>query len=125
MLGMMGGSAGQFAGGPMIHGPITWQQFWLFAGFALVAVAAVVTIATPAGHDARPAGADASVLSMFKPYRTVLTNPQSYLCGFAAGLLFLPTTIGDVIWGVPFLRDGLGVPYAEAVNGRRWSHSAG
>ena len=116
MFGMLGGSAGQFAVGPMIHGFITWQQFWLFAGLALLAIAVVVTIATPAGHDARPAGASTSLLSMFKPYKTVLSNPQSYLCGFAAGLLFLPTTIGDMIWGVPFLRDGMGVPYADAVN---------
>ncbi|MGI4953159.1 MAG: MFS transporter [Janthinobacterium lividum] len=116
MFGMLGGSAGQFAVGPMIHGVITWQQFWVIAGLVLLGVAAVVLVATPAGHDARPAGSDTSLLSMFKPYRIVLTNPQSYLCGFAAGLLFLPTTIGDMIWGVPFLRDGLGVGYAEAVN---------
>lgn len=116
MFGMLGGSAGQFAVGPMIHGVITWQQFWLLAGVALLVVAAVVMIATPAGHDARPAGGGTSLLSMFKPYKIVLTNPQSYLCGFAAGLLFLPTTIGDMIWGVPFLRDGMGVDYAEAVN---------
>ena len=35
---------------------------------------------------------------------------------FAAGLLFLPTTIVDMIWGVPFLREGLGASYTEAVN---------
>jgi MFS family permease len=116
MFGMLGGSAGHFAVGPMIHGFITWQQFWLFAGIALLVVAAIVMVATPVGHDARPVGGERSILSMFKPYKVVLTNPQSYLCGFAAGLLFLPTTIGDMIWGVPFLRDGLGVPYAEAVN---------
>jgi MFS family permease len=116
MFGMLGGSAGQFAVGPMIHGLITWQQFWIFAGIALLVVAAIVMVATPAGHDARPAGGRTSLLSMFKPYRIVLSNPQSYLCGFAAGLLFLPTTIGDMIWGVPFLRDGLGVSYGEAVN---------
>ena len=116
MFGMLGGSAGQFAVGPMIHGFITWQQFWIFAGVALIAVAGVVVIATPAGHDVREPGSDTSLLSMFKPYKVVLTNPQSYLCGFAAGLLFLPTTIGDMIWGVPFLRDGLGVGYTEAVN---------
>ena len=27
-----------------------------------------------------------------------------------------PTTIGDMIWGVPFLRDGLGVGYIEAID---------
>jgi MFS family permease len=114
-FGMLGGSAGQFAVGPMIHGLITWQQFWIFAGVALFVVAGIIFIATPAGHDARPAG-NGSLLSMFKPYKVVLTNPQSYLCGITAGLLFLPTTIGDMIWGVPFLRDGLGVDYTDAVN---------
>jgi len=115
-FGMLGGSAGQFAVGPMIHGLITWQQFWIFAGIALAVVAVVVLIATPSGHDARPAGSSGSLLSMFKPYGVVLSNPQSWLCGFSAGLLFLPTTIGDMIWGVPFLRDGMGVDYADAVN---------
>jgi MFS family permease len=114
-FGMLGGSAGQFAVGPMIHGLISWQEFWIFAGIALLVVAVVVLFATPSGHDARPAGRG-SLLSMFKPYKTVLTNPQSYLCGFSAGLLFLPTTIGDMIWGVPFLRDTLGIGYTEAVN---------
>jgi MFS family permease len=115
-VGMLGGSAGQFAVGPMIHGLITWQEFWIYAGIALAVIAVVVVIATPAGHDARPAGSDQSFLSVLTPYRIVLGNPQSWLCGISAGLLFLPTTIGDMIWGVPFLRDGLGVGYSEAVN---------
>ena len=115
-FGMMGGSAGQFAVGPMIHGLITWQEFWIYAGAALAVIAVVVLIATPAGRDARPAGSSGSLMSMFTPYKTVLSNPQSWLCGFSAGLLFLPTTIGDMIWGVPFLRDGMGIDYADAVN---------
>jgi MFS family permease len=53
---------------------------------------------------------------MFTPYKSVLSNPQSYLCGFAAGLLFLPTTVGDMIWGVSFLREGWHIGYAEAVD---------
>jgi MFS family permease len=114
-FGMLGGSAGQFAVGPMIHGLISWQQFWIFSGIALLIVALVVLIATPSGHDARPVGGG-SLLSMFKPYKVVLGNPQSWLCGLAAGLLFLPTTIGDMIWGVRFLRDGLGTDYASAVD---------
>ena len=66
---------------------------------------------TPATHER----ASGSMWAMFAPYKVVLTNPQSYLCGFIGGLLFMPTTIGDMIWGVPFLRDGLGVAAAEAV----------
>jgi MFS family permease len=114
-FGMLGGSAGQFAVGPMIHGLVSWQQFWIFSGLALVVIATVVLIATPSGHDTRPSGGG-SLLSMFKPYKVVLSNPQSWLCGFSAGLLFLPTTIGDMIWGVPFLRQGLDVGYATAVD---------
>ena len=114
-FGMLGGSSGQFVVGPLIHGLLSWQQFWIFSGIALAVVAVGVVIATPSGHDPRPAGSG-SWLSVLKPYGVVLSNPQSYLCGFSAGLLFLPTTIGDMIWGVPFLREGLGVDYAEAVN---------
>ncbi len=114
-FGMLGGSVGQFAVGPLIHGAISWQYFWILAGVALVVIAVVVLISTPGGHDARP-DENSSILSALAPYKTVLSNPQSYLCGFAAGLLFVPTTIGDMIWGVPFLREGLGVDYASAVD---------
>jgi hypothetical protein len=35
----------------------------------------------------------------------VFRNPQSILCGMIAGLLFIPTTIFDMIWGVRFLQE--------------------
>ena len=114
-FGMLGGSAGQFAVGPMIHGLISWQEFGIFSGIVLLVVAGILIIATPSGHDTQPVGGG-SLLSMFKPFKVVLSNPQSWLCGLSAGLLFLPTTIGDMIWGVPFLRDGLGADYATAVD---------
>ncbi|MFM0719709.1 MFS transporter [Paraburkholderia strydomiana] len=114
-FGMLGGSAGQFAVAPLIHGLLTWQQFWRLSGLLILLIAVLVFIATPAAHDDTPAG-QGSWMKMFAPYKQVLSNPQSYLCGFCAGLLFLPTTIGDMIWGIPFLRNGLDVSYAEAVN---------
>ncbi|KJK17241.1 transporter [Burkholderiaceae bacterium 16] len=114
-FGMLGGFAGQFAVGQLIHGLITWQQFWWLSGLAIFVIAVLVFIATPAGHDDSPAS-QGSLLKMFAPYKEVLSNPQSYLCGFCAGLLFLPTTIGDMIWGIPFLHNSLHVSYAEAVN---------
>jgi MFS family permease len=52
---------------------------------------------------------------MFAPYKIVLANPQSWLCGMVGGLLFMPTTIGAMIWGVPFLRS-LGVEPAQAAS---------
>jgi MFS family permease len=111
-FGMLGGSAGQFAVGPLVHGTINWQQFWIYAGIVTLVIAAIMLMVTPRQENRTRTG---SVLSMFAPYKTVLTNPQSYLCGFCAGLLFLPTTVGDMIWGVPFLREGWHVGYTEAV----------
>ena len=45
----------------------------------------------------------------------VLRNPQSILCGMIAGLLFIPTTIFDMIWGVRYLQEARGYDYASAV----------
>jgi MFS family permease len=115
MFGMLGGAAGQFAVSPMIHGMMSWQNFWLYSG-AVVAVLAVITfVATPREEDRTPVGTG-SILEMFAPYKTVLSNPQSWLCGLCAGLLFLPTTVGDMIWGVPMLQQGFGLDHATAVN---------
>jgi MFS family permease len=111
-MGMLGGSAGQFAVGPLVHGMITWQQFWLYASVVTLAIAIALVMVTPRREEPAEQGA---VWTMFAPYKTVLTNPQSYLCGVCAGLLFLPTTVGGMIWGVSFLREGWHVGYAEAV----------
>jgi MFS family permease len=109
--GMLGGFSGQFAVGPLVHGSLNWQSFWLYSGVALAIVAVLVLLVTPG----RKEPAKGSLLSVAAPFKVVLTNPQSYLCGFIGGLLFMPTNIGDMIWGVPFLRLGLGVDAAEAV----------
>jgi MFS family permease len=114
-FGMLGGASGQFVVAPMIHSAIDWQQFWIFGGVAAAILAVIVLVVTPSGHPARTAE-QASIWSIFTPYKSVLTNPQSYLCGFAAGLLFLPTTIGDMIWGVSFLQAGWQIDFADAVN---------
>jgi len=111
LFGMLGGFAGQFAVGPLVHGPIAWQSFWIYSGAALAIVAFFILVVTPGSH----APTRGSLLSMFAPYKVVLTNPQSYLCGIVGGLLFMPTNVADMIWGVPFLHLGLGVETAEAV----------
>jgi MFS family permease len=111
LAGMLGGFAGQFAVGPLVHGPMAWQSFWFYAGGAVAVVAVLMLIATPATHEP----AKGSIWTMFAPFKVVLANPQSWLCGIIGGLLFMPTTIGDMIWGVPFLHLGEGVATAEAV----------
>ena len=48
-------------------------------------------------------------------FGVVVRNPQSILCGMIAGLLFIPTTIFDMVWGVRYLQEARGVDYATAV----------
>ena len=48
-------------------------------------------------------------------FYTVFKNPQSILCGVIAGLLFIPTTIFDMVWGVRYLQEAHGFDYASAV----------
>lgn len=111
-MGMLGGSAGQFLVGPIVHGVVTWQHFWIDSGIAIFAIAIVMVLVTPRREGRTRPG---SVLGMFAPYKIVLTNPQSYVSGIIAGLLFLPTTVGGMIWGVSFLQQGWDIGHAEAV----------
>ena len=113
-VGMLGGSAGQFVVAPLIHGALEWQQFWLYAGIVTLFIAVAMFIATPREHLSQ--GANASIWTTFAPYKTVLTNPQSYLCGLVGGLLFLPTTVGAMTWGVSLLQEGWHVGYGQAVD---------
>lgn len=42
--------------------------------------------------------------------------PQSILCGLIAGLLFIPSTIFDMIRGVRYLQEGHGLDYGLATS---------
>jgi len=113
-VGMLGGSAGQFAVAPLIHGALEWHQFWVYAGVLTLFIAVAMLIATPREHLSQ--GANASIWTTFAPYKIVLTNPQSYLCGLVGGLLFLPTTVFAMTWAVSFLQEGWQLDYPQAVD---------
>jgi MFS family permease len=118
-IGMLGGAAGQFVTAPLIHGPMPWQQVWIYAGVVILVIAVAMYVATPRERQSaalQSGSPQAGFWSTFAPYKTVLTNPQSYLCGLIGGLLFLPTTVGAMTWGVSFLEHGWQVDYAHAVD---------
>jgi MFS family permease len=113
MFGMGGGSAGQFVVGPMIAGGLSWKGFWIGMGIAGLVVGAVLFLLLPKEERVeQPAGWLKSTAGAFG---TVFKNPQSILCGLIAGLLFIPTTIFDMVWGVRYLQDAHGFDYASAV----------
>ena len=113
MFGMAGGSAGQFAVGPLVGGGMEWDVFWLGLGIAGLPIAALLFMLMP---GRKPGGASSGRLSgAVRATGEVFRNPQSILCGLVAGLMFLPTTIFDMVWGVRFLQEAHDVPYSMAV----------
>ena len=47
MFGMAGGSAGQFLVGPIIKGGLPWDQFWIYAGVAGLAISVCLLMFLP------------------------------------------------------------------------------
>jgi MFS family permease len=113
MFGMAGGSAGQFAVGPMMGRGVSWNSFWIVMGIAGLVIGAVLFLLLP--REEKKEQPDNWMKSAADAFKVVFRNPQSILCGLVAGLLFVPTTIFDMIWGVRFLEEAHGVNYAEAV----------
>ena len=113
MFGMAGGSAGQFVVGPLIAGGIAWTTFWVGMGLFGLLLSVALFFLLPAGAPSRRSGdwIPAALVAMGRVFR----NPQSILCGVVAGLLFIPTTIFDMIWGVRYLQEARGLDYASAV----------
>ena len=87
--------------GPWLEHGVGWQTIWHGLGIASLVVGVLLFVFTPSGNPTATARSDwaycASLLGVFR-------NPQSYLCGIVAGLLFVPTTIGDMTWGVAFFQ---------------------
>jgi MFS family permease len=112
MFGMAGGSAGQFVVGPLIAAGVPWTAFWGVMGVAGLAISVLLVALLPASRPApRQAGRKAPAAMLV----AVFKNPQSILCGIIAGLLFIPTTIFDMVWGVRYLQEAHGLEYATAV----------
>ena len=113
-VGMLGGSAGQNVVGPMIEHGLSVHVFWVGIGVLILVNAVILYFATPR-EQLGPHLQEGGFGSLLKPYEVVFSNPQSYLCGIVAGLLFAPTTIGDMIWGVAAFQKDLQFSYHNAV----------
>jgi MFS family permease len=113
MFGMAGGSAGQFVVGPLIGGGLSWRSFWIGMGVAGLVIGAILFFLLP--KEERPEQRAGGLKDTAAAFATVFRNPQSILCGLIAGLLFIPTTIFDMVWGVRYLQEAHGFDYASAV----------
>jgi MFS family permease len=112
MFGMAGGAAGQFLVGPLIGRGLSWSTFWIGMGLAGMLIGIILFFLTPKEKTGQGA---TSLKTIAQGFGLVFRNPQSILCGLIAGLLFIPTTIFDMIWGVRYLQEAHGLDYGSAV----------
>ena len=113
VFGVAGAFAGQFVVGPAIAGGLAWKHFWALMGFFGIALIPLLFISIPAQARVRPPRETGK--EFLTKAGAVFANPQSILCGLIAGLLFLPTTLFDMVWAIRFLEEARNVPYEEAV----------
>jgi MFS family permease len=113
MFGMAGGAAGQFVVGPLIESGVQWNVFWSAMGVGGLVIGALLYMLIPSEAPAKVA--DSWVKSAVAGFKTVFSNPQSILCGVIAGLLFIPTTIFGMTWGVRYLQEAHELEFGAAV----------
>lgn len=115
MFGMAGGSAGQFFVGPMIKSGLPWSQFWIYAGIGGLVIGGCLIAFLPREERKKAKAITGGWTGVLVSLKRVFLNPQSILCGLISGLLFIPTTILAMTWGVRFLQEGRGRDYNDAV----------
>jgi sugar phosphate permease len=97
----------------MIGAGFAWDRFWIGMGIAGLAMGALLFLFLPKQKRTKQSASGSR--STKDGFYTVFRNPQSILCGVIAGLLFIPTTIFDMVWGVRYLQEAHGFDYASAV----------
>ncbi len=115
MFGMAGGSAGQFLVGPIIKNGVFWDRFWIYAGCLGLVISGVLLVLLPKETSKAATNGAGAFSGLLRSLGRVFRNPQSLLCGLISGLLFIPTTILGMTWGVRFLQEARGREFEAAV----------
>ena len=113
MFGMAGGAAGQFVVGPWIGRGLRWDVFWTAMGTAGLFMGVLLFILLPKDAPQKLKGSWFDSTSA--AFAIIFRNPQSILCGLIAGLIFMPTNIFDMTWGVQYLQEGHDLDFGAAV----------
>ncbi|GBQ28152.1 MFS transporter [Gluconacetobacter azotocaptans] len=96
---------------------MAWQQVWLgFAALGAVLAVATWLVMPREGGDSHTHHGPLSAGSLMVPFRTIFANRQSWIAGAIGGLLFVPTTIGALVWGTLMLHVGEGTSMAFAAS---------
>ena len=112
-LGMLGGSAGQFLIGPALRDGYSLHFIWMGLGALIILIGVFILFVTPK-DEIKPLKHSEDKSSWLDPYKIVFTNKQSYLSGAISGLLFAPTTIFAMTWGVAFFQKDRNMDFESA-----------
>ena len=111
-LGMLGGSAGQkYSNSYLVNGN-SYSSLWIIFAFVAIILGLLTFLLTPKENPEE--FAEVKRQPLWDNYKIVFTNWQSWLCGISSGLLFAPTTIFAMIWGVNFLENARHLTHEEA-----------
>ena len=111
-LGMLGGSAGQFLAAPLLQNGFSLTHFWIMLGLFAFIIGAFIVYIIP--QEKIATDINVKQQSLLAPYKIVFSNPQSYFSGLVSGLLFAPTTIFAMTWGVAFFQTGRHLDFSTA-----------
>jgi MFS family permease len=96
---------------------IPWQYIWIgFAIMGLVLAIATWIVMPREKGDSPSHHGPLSFSSLLYPFKVIFGNGQSWLAGIIGGLLFVPTTIGALVWATSFLHGGEHMSMAEAAS---------
>ena len=120
-LGMAGAAFGckpvQAAIDPAGRFSLSWHVVWIaFAVIGFVLAIATWLIMPKEKGDSDHHHGSFSLTNLVKPFKVVCGNPQSWLAGVIGGLLFVPTTIGALVWATAFLHNGEHLSMATAAS---------
>lgn len=111
-LGMLGGSAGQKLSNTYLSEGNSYHSLWIIFAVASLVLGILAFILTPK-NDVEEF-VEVRKEPLLANYKIVFSNWQSWLCGLASGLLFAPTTIFAMIWGVDFLEQARKLTHEQA-----------
>ena len=111
-LGMLGGSAGQKLSNSYLTSGNSYSSLWIIFGVSSLVLGILAFVFTPKTNTDE--FIEVRKQPLLANYKIVFSNWQSWLCGFASGLLFAPTTIFAMIWGVDFLEQARHLTHGQA-----------
>ena len=99
-MGMLGASVGE---GPVAYsvGQLGWQNTLYLIGFILIGIGLLISLLKTRSQQRVEVH---NKISMLDGIIVVMRNPQSWLNGLYAGLIFAPTEAFAELWGVEYLK---------------------